>query len=261
MITGTISSLGNSYVITLAAVNAQTGDTLAREQAEAAGKEQVLKSLDTEASSLRGKLGESLSSVQKYATPLEQATTSSLEALQAYSKGFAAHERFDDAEAIPDLKRAVELDPNFAIAFATLSVSDGNVSRSTLQEQAIKKAFELKDRASEREQLYISAYYYGEVTGEIEKAVPIYEQWKQTYPHDSIPVDNLALAYAGLAQPQKALDNAALALRVDPKDYYAYQNLAAAYLALDRYDEAQSVIDQAAASYDIAAAASSSASV
>ncbi|MGH9513050.1 MAG: protein kinase domain-containing protein [Terriglobales bacterium] len=247
MLTGSIASLGNSYVITLNAVNAQTGDSLGREQAEAPTKEAVLKSLDQEASGLRAKLGESLSSVQKFATPLEQATTSSLEALQAFSKGQAEHLRFNDEGAIPYLKHAVELDPNFAMAYATLGVAYGNTSLDTQQQEALKKAFDLKDRASERERLYISAHYYDEVTGEVEKAIQTYEQWKQTYPRDTVPLDNLALLYNQIGQHEKALENANEANRVDPKDRYAYQNLGGSYIALGRYDEAKAIIDQAVA--------------
>lgn len=247
MLTGSISSLGNAYVITLSAVNAQTGDTLAIEQGEAASKEQVLKSLDQEASALRAKLGESISSVQKFATPLEQATTSSLEALQAFSKGQAKHATFDDLGAIPDLKRAIELDPNFAMAYATLGVCYSNNSQTQLADAAITKAFELKDRASERERFYIAAHYYEMVTGETDKGIQVYEQWKQAYPRDNVPLDNLALAYSGLDQPEKALANASEAARIDPKDYYARQNLADAYVSLGRFDEAKAIIDQAVA--------------
>ncbi|MGC2193040.1 MAG: tetratricopeptide repeat protein [Terriglobales bacterium] len=247
ILTGSIASLGSHYVISLAAVNAQTGDSIASEQAESESKEQVLKTLDKAATNMRGKLGESLPSVQKFATPLEQATTSSLEALQAYSLGHVAHQHFDDEGAIPSLKKAVVLDPNFAIAWAELGVASGNTGQSRQQQEAIKKAFELKDRASEREKLYISAHYYDEVAGDSEKIVEIYEQWKRTYPRETLPWDNLALRYEGLGQPDKSLENASQAMRLDPKDNYAYQNLADAYTSLGRFDEARAVIDQAAA--------------
>ncbi len=171
MLTGSIASLGTHYVITVSALNAQNGDVLAREEIEAESKEQVLKSLDRAASSLRGKLGESIGSVQKFATPLEQATTSSLEALQAFSLGQAKHQRLDDAAAIPYLKRAVELDPNFAMAQATLGVAYSNMTQQGLADSYITKAFDLKERASERERLYISSHYYDIVTGELDKAI------------------------------------------------------------------------------------------
>jgi serine/threonine protein kinase/tetratricopeptide (TPR) repeat protein len=249
MLTGSIAPLGSHYVITLAAVNAQTSDTLASEQAESESKEQVLKSLDRAASNLRGKLGESLASVQKFATPLDQATTSSLEALQAFSLGEAEHKKFDEEAAIPHLKRAVELDPNFAMAYATLGVAYGNTTQTRLQVEALKKAFELKDRASERERFYISAHYYDEARGEVDKVVEIYEQWKQTYPRDTLPWDNLALRYWNLGQHEKSLANGIEALRLDPKDAYAHQNLAATYQSLNRFEEARATVDRAAAQH------------
>jgi serine/threonine protein kinase/tetratricopeptide (TPR) repeat protein len=247
MLTGSISALGSHYVIDLNAVNAQTGDSLGRTQAEAESKEQVLKSLDKAASDLRQKLGESIGSVQKFATPLEQATTSSLEALQAFTLGQAAHSKLDDDGAVPHLKRAVELDPNFAMAYATLGVVHGNLSQTSQQQQNLSKAFELKDRASERERFYISAHYYSEVSREIDKAAAIYEQWKQTYPRDSVPWDNLALLYESTGQPEKSLLNASEAMRLNPKDNFAYSNLGDAYESLGRYDEAKAIIDRAAA--------------
>jgi serine/threonine protein kinase/tetratricopeptide (TPR) repeat protein len=243
---GSIAGLGNSYVVTLSATNAQNGDSLAREQVEASSKEQVLKALDTAASSMRAKLGESLGSVQQFAKPLEQATTSSLEALQAFSLGQTEHMKLHDDRAIPHLKRAVELDPNFAMAYATLGVAYGNLGDGTLNREALRKAFDLRDRASEREKLYISAHYY-ESTGEIDKAIEIYEQWKQAYPRDNVPDDNLALEYSGTGQQDKALANAQQALQIDAKDPFGYQNTASVYMSLGRYEEGRAVIDQAAA--------------
>ena len=246
VLSGSIASLGNSYVITLSAVNAQSGDSLAREQVEAPSKEQVLKALDNGASSLRSKLGESLGSVKEFAKPLEQATTSSLEALQAFSLGQAEHQGLHDDRAIPHLKRAVELDPNFAMAYGTLGVSYNNTGAQTLGAEAMHKAFDLRDRASEREKLYISAHYY-EYSGEIEKAADTYEQWKQAYPRDNVPFDNLSLLYGGTGQADKSLANALQAKQVDSQDVYAYQNVAGAYVALGRYDEARAINEQAVA--------------
>jgi serine/threonine protein kinase/tetratricopeptide (TPR) repeat protein len=243
---GSIAGLGNSYVVTLSATNAQNGDSLAREQVEAPSKEQVLKALDSAASSMRAKLGESLGSVQQFAKPLEQATTSSLEALQAFSLGQSEHMKLRDDRAIPHLKRAVELDPNFATAYATLGVAYGNLGAATLDREALRKAFDLRDRASEREKLYISAHYY-ESTGEIDKAIETYEQWKQAYPRDNVPDDNLALAYSATGQQDKALANAQQALQIDAKDPFGYQNTASVYMSLGRYEEARAMIDQAAA--------------
>jgi len=245
MLEGSIASLGSHYVITLNAINAQTGDSLAQEQAEASSKEQVLKSLDSAATNLRQKLGESLGSVQKFATPLEQATTSSLDALKEFSLGQADHMKLDDADAVPHLKRAIELDPNFAMAYATLGVAYNNQAESNLASDELKKAFDLKERAGEREKLYISSHYYDLGTGQIEKAIEVYESWKQTYPRDPVPRDNLALRYQAIGRNEKALDSASEALRLDSKDRYAYQNLASMYVALNRYDEAKAIADQA----------------
>ncbi len=247
MLTGSIASLGTHYVITLSALNAQNRDVLASEEVEAESKEQVLKSLDQAASSLRSKLGESIGSVQKFATPLEQATTSSLEALQAFSLGQAEHLRLNDAKAIPYLKRAVELDPNFAMANATLGVAYSNVTQQGLADSFITKAFDLKERASERERLYISSHYYDIVTGDLDKAIETYEQWVQTYPRDTAPRDNLALRYNAIGQQEKALASSSEAMRIDPKDSYAYQNVADTYERLNRFDEARAVAEKAVA--------------
>jgi tetratricopeptide (TPR) repeat protein len=247
MLEGSISSLGSHYVIDLGAVNAQTGDSLAREQVEADSKEQVLKSLDRAASSLRRKLGESLGSVQRFAMPLEQATTPSLEALQAFTLGQAEHQKLDDEKAIPYLKRAVELDPNFAMAYATLGVAYNNMAERQQASDYLKKAFDLKERASEREKLYISAHYYDMVTGQVERAIEVYTSWQETYPRDSVPRDNLPLRYGEIGQYEKALTIASESLRLNPKDRFAYQNVAEAYQRLGRYDEAKAVAEQAIA--------------
>ena len=247
MLTGTIASLGDHYVVTLTALNGETGDTLAREQVEADSKEQVLKSLDKAASELRQKMGESLASVQQFAKPLDEATTSSLEALQAFSQGNENHQKMDEDAALPHLKKAVELDPNFAMAWATLGVSSTNTGRDAEGAQAVRKAYELRDRTSEREKLYIQAHYYTEVTIEPEKALQVYAQWRQTYPRDTTPYVNAALAYSELGQPDKALDMASQAHRINPRDRYAYDNMAGAYEALNRFDEAKSIAEQAVA--------------
>src|SRR5271165_962231 len=243
MLTGSISSLGTHYVITLEAVNAQTGDSLDREQVEAESKEQVLKSLDRAASSLREKLGESIGSVQKFATPLEAATTSSLDALKEYSMGEAAHAGFDDEAAIPHLKRAVELDPTFAMAWAMLGVTHNNTGDTRTAFECLQKAFDVKDRASEREQFYISSHYYGTFRRQLDKQAETLEQWHQAYPRDTIPLNNLALVEQDLGQYDKSLTYASEAMKVNAKDPYAYQNLAAAYTYLNRYDEAKAVAD------------------
>src|SRR6266404_3787385 len=221
MLTGSIANLGSHYVITLGAVNAQSGDTLASEQVEAESKEQVLKALDQGASQLRQKLGESLASVQQFAKPLELATTSSLDALKEYSAGEADHLMENDVAAIPHLKRAIELDPNFALAYATMGVAYGNNAEMKAAEENLKKAFALKDRTTEPERLYIQAHYYDQVTGEFDKTI---ETWARTYPRDSIPLDNLGLAYIASGEFEKTLALGKQALEVDPTDAYALEH-------------------------------------
>jgi len=247
MLTGSIASLGDHYVVTLSALNGGTGDSLAREQVEVDSKEQVLKALDKAASDLRQKMGESLASVQQFAKPLDQATTSSLEALQAFSLGNEEHQNLREDAALPHLKKAVELDPNFAMAWATLGVVYSNVGRNTEGAQAVMKAYDLRDRTSQREKFYIQAHYYTEVTIDDEKALQVYAEWRQIYPRDTTPYDNAALAYSTLAQPEKALDFATQAHRINPHDRYAYDNMATAYEALNRFDEARSIADEAVA--------------
>ena len=245
LLTGSIAGLGNHYVITLSALNGTTGDALAREQVEVDSKEQVLKSLDKAASSLRQKMGESLASVQQFATPLEQATTSSLEALQAYTLGHDEHQKMKDDAAIPSLKKAVELDPNFALAYATLGVAYYNLGRNGEGIPALRKAYELRERASERERFYIDAHYYDEVAVDLEKALAVYTQWMQVYPRDTVPYDNAALASSGLGRHEKALEYASQAHRIDGQDRFAYDNMVSAYEAMNRYDEAKNLADEA----------------
>jgi eukaryotic-like serine/threonine-protein kinase len=245
MLAGSISSLGSHYVITLEAINAQSGDTLDREQVEADSKEQVLKSLDRAASSLRGKLGESIGSVQQFATPLEAATTSSLDALKEFSLGQAAHTVFNDEAAIPHLKRAVELDPNFAMAWAVMGIANYNLTNDGEARQEISKAFDLKNRTSERERFYISSHYYDSVTRDADASIGTFHDWIQTYPRDDIPRDNLALSYQDIGQPEKSLQVALEVLRLDAKETYANAHVAMSYLFLNRYEEAKAIADQA----------------
>ena len=246
MLTGSIAGLGSQYVIGLKAVTCDTGDVLAEAQEQAAAKEAVLKALDNAALSMRSKLGESLSSVEKYATPVEEATTPSLEALKAFSLGQAERQKLALDRAIPHLERAIELDPNFAMAYATLGVVYRMQGRGQASD-CLKKAFELKERASEREKLYISAHYYGDVTGQIDKTIEVYESWKEIYPRDILPRENLVASYALIGQHEKALTNGSEAMRLNPRDRIAYMNDADAYEMLDRYDEAKAIAEQAIA--------------
>jgi tetratricopeptide (TPR) repeat protein len=190
MLTGSIVELGSQYVIGLKAANCDTGNVLAESQQQAAGKEAVLKALDTAAISVRGTLGESLSSVQKYATPVEEATTPSLEALKAYSLGWKTRLAKGDPAALPFYKRAVELDPNFAMSYRAMAAIYGNLDEDERAAENARKAYELREKVSERERFSIEAFYYQTVTGELERAAQVYEQWQQTYPKDYLPYQN-----------------------------------------------------------------------
>jgi serine/threonine protein kinase/tetratricopeptide (TPR) repeat protein len=245
MLVGSIASLGNHYVITLEAINAETGDAIAGEQAEAENKEQVLHALGAAAMKLREKLGESLQSIQKFDAPIEQATTSSLEALKAFSLGVEQQLKGKFLEAIPFLKRATEIDPNFALAYARMASMYYNSGLFDLAAEASQKAYELRDRVSERERLFISAGYYDNVTGELEKYLETLELWKRTYPQHAAPPNNLAVKYNDLGQFDKALEEAREAIRLNPNSASGYSLLAAAFVGLDRFDEAKQVINQA----------------
>ncbi len=180
MLTGSISAIGSQYVIAVDSVNCRTGDYVARAQADAPAKEQVLPALGGVASELRGKLGESLSSIQKFDTPLVQATTSSLEALKAYAQGQAARDRGNDRAAIPFFQRAVELDPNFALAWARLGTVYSNSGEAAKSSECYRKAFALRDRVSEPEKFYLDENYYGHVLGDVDREIQTLRLWRQT---------------------------------------------------------------------------------
>ncbi len=202
---GSISNLGSHFVIGLKALNCKDGDVLVLEQVEAESKEKVLTMLDKAAASLRNKLGESLVTVHRYDVPLERATTSSLEALQAYSKGWKPFFEGGGSEPIPMLKRAIELDPNFAMAYCLLGITYLNISEIGLASEHLQKAFELRERTSENERYLISSMYYHNITGELEKAKQVYEEWGESYPRDFVPPSNLAILLQVTGQYDKAL--------------------------------------------------------
>ncbi len=243
ILAGSVSSLGSQYVVGLEAVACSTGDTLAKEQAEAASKEGVLKALSTAATSLRGRLGESLASVQKFDVPVE-ATTPSLEALKAYSMGITTGRTQGDAEAIPFMKRAIELDPNFAIAYAGLAVNYWNLGQASLAAEYATKAYDLRDRVSERERYRISALYFQNVTVEVEKATEAYELWAKSYPRDMVPHGNLGILYAALGQYEKAIAETEAAQRLEPA-IVGYANLAGAYINVNRLKDARQTLQEA----------------
>jgi eukaryotic-like serine/threonine-protein kinase len=244
-ILGKVGNLGGQYVVSLNAFNCLTGDTLARAQVESASKEHILEALSRTTSQLRSELGESLASVQKFDVPLDQATTPSLEALKAYSLGMKAEHEKGPVEAIPFFKRASELDPNFALAYVRLAVAHSNLNQAGVATEYITKAFDLRDRVSEREKLHITTLYYDVGTGELEKATDSYKQWIQTYPRDDAGHGNLGNEYAIKGRYEQAVTETQESLRLEPNNVLSYENLGAYYLALNRVDEAQATTDQA----------------
>ena len=249
MLSGSIAKLGNQYVLTLSAVNCQTGDSLAQEQAEASSKEQVLAGLGNAATRMRSKLGESLASVKKFDTPIEQVTTSSLEALKAFSMGNAEFDQGHEREALPFYKRAIELDPNFAWVYARMGVvylADNELEQAKAN---TRKAYELRDRVSEREKLYITTHYYETVTGELDKNIEALELYQRTYPNDSIPSNNLAVAYGQTGDFEKAAVAARESMRIEPNSTNSYSSLSFAYWGMNRFDEAQQIAAQGLARF------------
>ena len=244
LLAGSISRLGSQYMVGLEAVNCGSGDSLAKEQATASSKEDVVKALGTVASSIRTKLGESLASVQKFDVPIE-ATTPSLEALKTFSMGVTNQSEKGDAEAIPFFKRAIEIDPNFAMAYARLAVSYGNLGQPGLAAENLKKAYALRDRVSEREKFHITADYYAFATGELEKEAQTYGLWMQSYPRDVIPHINLGFNYAAFGQYDKSLVESQEGLCLGPNIVPAYQILGLTCIALNRPDDAKATFDQA----------------
>jgi eukaryotic-like serine/threonine-protein kinase len=246
-IDGAIGSLGNKYVLELKAVNCKSGDPLADEQVTAASKEKVLDTLGEAASKLRGELGESLTTVQKLDVPLSEATTSSLEALKAYSLGVKAAREQGVAAALPHDQRAIELDPNFALGYRSVGNDYSDLLEPERASEYFTKAFELREHASERESVAINADYYDKVTGELEKAAKAYREWIESYPRDFSAHGNLGIVYSEQGQHEKAADEHRESLRLLGDNVATYADLVNAMLALQRLEEAQHIIHQAQA--------------
>lgn len=247
MLAGAISNLGDEYVVGLKVVNCATGDELVRQQFEAHGKNDVLKILGNAGRELRVKLGESLASIQKSATPIEEATTSSLEALKAYSLGRKIGLQKGNAADLPYYKRAIELDPNFALAYRAMAVSYSVLGQTTRASESAKRAFDLRQRVTDRERYEIEAFYYFLATGELEKADQVFEIWAQNYPRDPLPFLNLGNGYINLGLWEKALPQTQASIRLDPNIGVGINNLALNLFALNRTEEAKTALEQARA--------------
>jgi len=245
MLSGSITALGSQYVVALDATNCGTGDSLAREQVTAATKEAVLPAVGKAASSLREKLGESLASIQKFDTPVTEATTTSLEALKAYAAADEMRNGGGEAESIPLFQRAVELDPNFALAYARLAAIYGNIGEEDRSFEAARQAFDLRERVSERERFYIAQHYYF-TNGDIEKEKENLESAIKAYPNDSTAFGNLALQYnLFYGQFEKAIPLANESSRLEPASPYGYLHTAIGYMAMNRLEEARSILQRA----------------
>jgi eukaryotic-like serine/threonine-protein kinase len=244
VLAGSIAKLGSQYVVGLNAVNCQSGESLAQTQTQVARREDVLKALGGQSTKLRGKLGESLSSIRRYDVPIHDATTASLEALKDVSLGVKAFSEKGDAEAIPFLQHAIELDPNFALAYALLGSSYTGLGENSLASANYTRAYELRDRVSEPEKFEIEVYYYGSVTGELEKANRTLELWAQTYPRDASPHFFLSINYSAMGLHEKALAENLAGIRVNPTAGVEYGNLMLNYLNLNRLNEAKTVYQQ-----------------
>ena len=244
---GSIARLGKQYVVGISVVNCHTGDFLAKEQMKASSQEDMLKIVDHAAANLRGRLGESLASIQRFNTPVEQATTPSLEALQAYGLGHRKLMGGDYVAAVPFFQRAISLDPNFAMAYALLGTTYSDLGEPNLTMENTARAYELREKVSERERFYIDSHYHMFVTGSVEKGRQTFELWSQIYPRDDVPAFNLGAMYGNIGQYDKALEKARESLRLDPESGINYSQLVYCYLTLNRVVEAQATAEEAQA--------------
>jgi len=242
MLSGSIASVGGHYLLGVSATNCQSGDTLASAEAEAENRDRVLTALEKIGNQLRQKLGESLASVNRFNKPLPEATTSSLEALRAY----ALASPVDQPESLTGLQRAVQLDPKFAVAYASLGVRYINFNEPQLASENFRKAFELRERVTERERYFIESAYYGIATGDLEQANKVYGQWLEIYPRDAALVyDNLSFNYGTMGQYEKCVEIMRKSLQTDTDAAIGIGNLAGCHLALGQLNEARTLADQA----------------
>jgi tetratricopeptide (TPR) repeat protein len=246
-INGSIAALGSRYLVALEANHCHTGDTVASDRAEAADRDHVLPALDASTSRLRKKLGESLGTLQRFATPIEQATTSSLEALKAFHLGEEIRGSGGDLAAVPFFERAIQLDPDFALAYARLSAISRNSGRFGEATRFAAEAYRRRDRVSELERLYIDERSCQSAPEPTECSSNIFALWKRTYPRDYIAHNNSCVINTTLGRLDEALADCLEAQRLNPDDSFAYTNLVEVYVMLDRLDEAKAVADRAVA--------------
>jgi len=245
MLEGSLAALGRNYVLTLNATNCQSGEVIARAQQEATGRDRVLNELGALSKQIRTTLGESLPSIQRFDVPIEQATTPSLAALKAYALGLEERRRGREVESIAFFNRAIELDGQFASAYGTLSTVYGSLGEWRRSEEYARRAFELRNRVSERERLFISYQYHDRVTGNEERAAETLELWKAAYPRDMRPANALALIHNRTGRYTQAETEAREALRRSPGHPFPLSNLAFAYRSMGRYAQARSVAEEA----------------
>jgi len=242
---GTIAMLGTSYVLTLNAQDCVDGKVIAEEQAQAASKETVLAAMGTAVSAFREKLGESLASIQRYDAKIEQATTPSLEALKAYSQGLRTRRTTGDFDSVPFFRRAVDLDPQFALAYARLGTVYSNLGQADESKKMTTKAYELRERVSEVERYYIEARYYTSVQSDVQKALDVYRVWLATYPNDYTALANSALLYKQQGNRAEAIRNLELATKVAPDQPLGFTNLGQTYIEAGQYAEARKAYESA----------------
>jgi tetratricopeptide (TPR) repeat protein len=247
MVAGSIAALGSQYVIALDAVNCQTGETIARTQVEAARKETVLRAVGEATVALRGKLGESLASIKRFDAPVEDATTSSLEAFKAFVLAQSLRDLGKEPQSIPAFQRAIDLDPNFALAYARLGAAYNNLGEGALAAKNFTEAYQRRERVSEPERLYIAARFHDVVEGNLPKTLETYTLWQQTYPRDYVPFHNLGMKQRDTGELERAAGALREALKLNPDSVFPYSNLAGVYIDLRRLDEARAVLEQAIA--------------
>ncbi len=240
---GSIDRLGENYVIGMNAIDCANGETLATEQVQAPRREDVLTELGRGATTLREELGETLATLQKYDVPIERATTRSLDALKAFTSGVLLHSAGDFEKAITHLDRAIALDPEFALAYAQLSTAHNNLRAFDRSREFAVKAYELRERVSERERLYIESRYHDGVTGDIDQSLGVYELWAQTYPRDFVPRNNIGVHRVELGDIERGLESYRQAIQLNPANGLAHGNLAFALYQLNRFDEARPAAD------------------